>query len=496
MPNIKKLNLSSSFLLLFTCVFLVMCGCQTDKEQGQTADKKKGPAKTAKKKQNEPRAAMRPALERPTVLLVILDTVRKDHITPCGYDKPTTPNLKKLAQRGTTFCNMRIPGTWTLPVHASIFTGRFPHEHGADFISDGISVPGFSHLSMSGMNTELPTLAGLFRKAGYQTALVSTNPVLHPAVGLARDFNHVRVYKTFALNKQGAAYHTVDQVLTKELRPDRPLFMVVNISLAHSPYEQVPADAGWTTPTDEVMSPYKHGFFVRLVEGQIPELEAVEVLRKMKSAYDWGVQLADKDLGKTLGVLSKRGWLNDKSVVIVTSDHGELLGEFGLLDHGRTVLHENIDVFAVVQAPGFKAGQLDPRLVQSQDIFPTLLKAAGLKMPAGVKAVALQTPDPKRIAITVNQPDPHWTKIFKGKLGSKHLVAVQQGSRRVVWTDPDQLAEECSVAPGENLKECKVPKELTPIAKEIGTLAKKFTGQRVELPEETVESLRSLGYVQ
>ncbi|MBW1872288.1 MAG: sulfatase-like hydrolase/transferase, partial [Deltaproteobacteria bacterium] len=117
MPNNKKISRVSSCLLLFSCVFLICGGCQTQKDQSQANDKKK---------QSRPRQATRPTLERPTVLLVIMDTVRRDRITPCGYKKPTTPNLEKLAGRGTTFCNMLTPGTWTLPVHASIFTGRFP----------------------------------------------------------------------------------------------------------------------------------------------------------------------------------------------------------------------------------------------------------------------------------------------------------------------------------------------------------------------------------
>ena len=458
-----------------------------------------GPGCDDKQNPEEPgrveKRVLKPSLDRPTVLLIVLDTVRRDRTTVCGYTRPTTPNLAKLAARGTTFCRMVTPGSWTLPVHASIFTGRYPQAHGADFIPRGISVPGFSHLSMSAMRNDLPTLAGLFKQAGYQTAMLSTNPVLHPAVGLARDFEHVRVYKRFIPGKAGAAYHEVAR-LTANLDPKKPLFMFVNISLAHSPYEKVPANIDWTTATDEIMSPYKDGLFVRYVTGKMTAAEAEPVLKKLSSAYDWGVRLADRDLGRTLGALAGRGWLNDDSIVAVTSDHGELLGEHRLLDHGRTVVRENIDVFAVIQAPGFEAESRDDHLVQSQDLFPTLLEAAGIEAPASTSAVALQTPEEKRIAITVNQPDPHWTKITGGIAGARHLVAVQRGIRRVIWSSPDTLVGEKVAGLQPVTEKTESLPGLSRTARELSRAVVAFTGEAVELPEETVESLRSLGYVQ
>ncbi len=96
-------------------------------------------------------------------------------------------------------------------------------------------------------------------------------------------------------------------------------------------------------------------------------------------AYAWAVHHSDVELGEVLDSLRSHGWLDrSESFLVVTSDHGEFLGEHHLLDHGRTVDPEDVDVFAVVRGAGFPPGSRDGSLVQSQDLFPTLLAAAGL----------------------------------------------------------------------------------------------------------------------
>jgi arylsulfatase A-like enzyme len=437
-----------------------------------------------------------PATRRPSVVLVIMDTVRRDLVTPCGCEHPTTPNLQKLANRGTTFCRMIAPGSWTVPVHASIFTGEMPHVHGADFIPQGTSLPGFSHLSIAVMREDLPTLAERFRAAGYQTVLASANPLVHPALGLTRGFDVIRVQEGLGLGEQGAVYPKVEDILVKDLDPKRPLFLVANINLAHSPYEQVPPGNDWVQPTGRVLSVYADGFFKRYTTGEPADAKVERYLNALRNAYRWGVKLADEDFGAVMSLLKKHGWLDAGTTVVVASDHGELLGEHGLLDHGRTVVRENTDLFAIVSGPGFGKDTRVEHLVQSQDLYATLLHAAGLWASPAPFVVPLQQPLPGRVAVTVSQPDKHWNTLTGGKLGAHRYVAVQQGELRVVWTDPDKLTGERVEAWAPTIAPADVQPELAGLAGRMGLLARQGYGSGARPPPDLVETMRSLGYVE
>ncbi|MHC4946157.1 MAG: sulfatase-like hydrolase/transferase, partial [Planctomycetota bacterium] len=286
----------------------------------------------------EPSSAQR----APTIVLVVLDTVRRDRVQPCGYPLPTTPNLVKLAARGTTFCGMVAPGSWTLPVHASIFTGRIPTDHGADFAPDGAPVPGLEVLSVASLPPELPTLGEQFRDVGYQTVLVSGNPVLHPSIGLARGFELIHVASEFGLGPAADIYPAAERILTGgEIDRSTPLFLFVNIATAHGPFERVPAAVDWLPETREVIDlfrPLPKPLFWRFHTGAMETHEEDAFLADLRAAYDWGVRLADDALGRILFLLEREGWLDDRSLIAITSAHGELLGEHHLLDHGRTVV--------------------------------------------------------------------------------------------------------------------------------------------------------------
>lgn len=139
-------------------------------------------AKEAPAEAPAPRRAQAPEVVAPPgrpglVLFVVLDTVRADHTSLCGHDRPTTPFLQALAgQQGWSHtCGLVTPGTWTLPSHASFFTGLLPTEH--RLITKGHPLP-----------PGVPTLAERFAAEGYQTVLLSANPTLNKASGIGRGF--------------------------------------------------------------------------------------------------------------------------------------------------------------------------------------------------------------------------------------------------------------------------------------------------------------------
>jgi arylsulfatase A-like enzyme len=313
---------------------------------------------------------------------------------------------------------------------------------------------------------------------------------------MARGFDRVQVFDKFYQGERGAATPIVEGLLSQELDRERPLFLVVNICLAHSPYERVPPEAGWTPATKRSLSVYRDGLFDRYTRDQMPPDEKQAFLAELKSGYDWGVRLADDDLARLMRSLEEDRWVDNRSVVAVTSDHGELLGEHGLLDHGRTVVRENIDVFAVVRGGDFQAGRKVDHLVQSQDLFPTLLKAAGLPAPEQSTAVPLQSPRPDRLAITVNQPERSWILATGGRLGAKRFVAVQRRDLRVVWTDPDTLQGEKVPGISGRVEATEADPTLGRVARQVGEAARTVQVREAVLPPDTLRNLRSLGYVQ
>ena len=434
----------------------------------------------------------------PTVLLVVLDTVRRDRVQPCGEPRPTTPTLQILAELGTTFCNMVAPGSWTLPVHASIFSGRLPTAHGADFAPDGAPVPGLALESVSALPEHLPTLAERFREAGYQTVLVSGNPVLHPSIGLARGFDEVEVAPEFGVGTGADVLPALERILTSgSLDPTRPLFLFVNIAHAHGPFEPVPETIDWLPATGRVVDlfhPQPESLFWKFHTGQMTRDEEERFLDELRSVYDWGVRLADHELGRVAQALVHEAWLDDDSIVAVTSDHGEFLGEHRLLDHGRSVARENIDAFAVILGPGFRRGARSDALAQSQDLYPTLLSAAGLPVePALPWARPLGEVSGDRVAVTLSEPDDFWQKHSEGRVGGRRHVAVQRDERRVVWSDGGVLIGEVVAGVAPSQRASAVDPELAALAREIAS--REVSRSPVEpLPEEVREGLRALGY--
>lgn len=427
------------------------------------------------------------------VALIVLDTVRRDHVEPCGDSRPITPSLQGLATAGTTYCGMVAPGSWTLPVHASMFTGRLPLEHGADTSAGGIPTPGLKDAVIHPLDGRFPTLAERFKAAGFQTVLVSGNPVLHPATGLSRGFDLLSVSE-FAVGKSAFVHSRVRQLLeSDQVDPRRPLFLFVNIIVAHNPYERVPEGVSWLSPTPSMIE------FTQTIAGETllkriyrGEFEGDEsaFMSDLRANYAWGVHLADEDLGSVLDYLRRSGWLRRDSVVAVTSDHGERLGERGRFGHGASVAPEVTHVFAVMRGPGFAAGRRVDSLNQSQDLFPTLLEAAGLRPQTELPdATPLTGGGEKRIAITTSEPDANRLEATDGVEGADRLVALESPVGRLEWSSRTGFdAEHSSGTMSEDMRR---------LALRIAARTKEtMERQRPErMPPDLEKQLKALGYV-
>jgi arylsulfatase A-like enzyme len=342
----------------------------------------------------------------PNVLLIVWDTVRAANTSAYGYGRATTPNLERIASRGVRFDRAFSASSWTLPSHASLLTGRWPHELGVGWkspVRDGV-----------------PTLAGSLAAHGYDTAGFAANlDYCSRETGLARGFAHyedfpLSLFETFlrciALGRRidvsawacaidvwvekrtGRWYDLVprsrehtknaDAINSAFLRwlgkrpgTGRPFFAFLNYNDAHTPYE-VPDG---TVP----------GFGLRPASAeQRQTLQAftgldktklsVEDVRMANDVYDDSISYLDRRLGLLLDELGRKGVL-ENTLVIVTSDHGEHLGDHRLFFHGCSLYRQLVQVpLVIVNNQRVPVGRTVAEPVSLRDLPATVIDLLGL----------------------------------------------------------------------------------------------------------------------
>jgi arylsulfatase A-like enzyme len=329
----------------------------------------------------------------PNVLLIVLDTVRADRLSLYGYGRDTTPNLARLARRGVTFEQARSTAPWTLPSHASMMTGRWPHQNSARL-----------HGPLDGAH---PTLAQFLASHGYATAgLVANTTYCGAETGLDRGFAH---YEDHDLSLQGilwtsalgrrliwdglaAAGAGLGLELRADLRKDaarmsrdvlawagrqgeRPFFIFVNYLDAHSPYvlpEGFDRHFGIRPETRADASTLDQWFTLDKAKLGPRDLQLAS------DAYDDCLAYLDEQLGRLFDALDGRGLL-DNTLVIVTADHGEHFGEHQLYCHASSLYDAEIHVPLLAILPrGAHAGRSVAEPVSLRDLAATVADQLGL----------------------------------------------------------------------------------------------------------------------
>jgi len=307
-----------------------------------------------------------PGRVHPNVLLVVFDTARADTFEPYGAPRGAGPVVGELAARGIALPSVYATSNWTLPSHASMFTGLLPRTLGL-----GGSVPPKSVLARHAPRT----LASVLSKAGYATGAVSANLWVSPRNGFAEGFERfVEVGgKRRHRPSQGAAGRgrwawesvraRIDDGLTEarsvlvdwlDQGPRPPFFWFVNLMECHSPYlppkpyNDLPLLERWRAGEDARRYQSHEGFLhVCLRDLDVPEAS----LERMRHLYRRSVRAMDDWLERILELLDERALL-DETVVIVTSDHGENLGEGHLLGHALSLDDRLLRVPLVLAGPG------------------------------------------------------------------------------------------------------------------------------------------------
>jgi arylsulfatase A-like enzyme len=370
------------------------------------------------------------AARGPNVLLIVMDTVRARSLSLYGYGRATTPNLDRWAERGVVFERALAPSSWTFPSHASLFTGRWPHEFSADW-----------HTPLDG---RYPTLAEIFRDGGYLTAGFSANLFYCTSeFGLARGFAHYEDYPvsvsqalvstsigreliSFSLNEDFAFrfrnWIGYDEIPGRKragainsgfLRwlgrqdPGRPFFVFLNYLDAHQPFLPPPPFDARFRESGSRGDP-RHWWN--------RQWSAAD-LKAETDAYDGAIAYVDHELGRLLDELNRRAVLDD-TVVIITSDHGEHLGERGYMRHGNTLYPEVLHVPLLILLPkGMTGIARIPDAVSLRDVAATALSVAGAECHGCVPGASLAG---------------YWTAAAtpdRRPIGSPAFAELQQGLR-------------------------------------------------------------------
>lgn len=259
-----------------------------------------------------------------TVVLVLLDSVRADRTHLCGGERPNTPALDALKAKGAAVsCRAYAPSTWSLPAHASIFTGLDPDKHGLVTRS-------------ARLDAAVPTLAEQMSAKGYQTLLISGSPLLDASTGLQRGFHQVKVAENLTGELRADGVVKMLRYEIAQLDPKRPIFLVVNLFDAHDPYPAVPAKITWAKPQDPVAFRGADGAtaaYQAFLSGKMEDPARAAYLQRVTDGYDHAISVADAVVGNVARVIERYDLGTHGLRVVVTGTHGENLGERGALRH-------------------------------------------------------------------------------------------------------------------------------------------------------------------
>ena len=296
-----------------------------------------------------------PAAEtRPNILLITVDTLRADHLSCYGYHLKTSPIIDELARDGVRFENAYSPIPLTGPSHTSLFTSRFPQEHGARI--NGYAVP---------KDSKWLSLPQILRRFGYRNAaFVSAWPLTSRLTHLDRWFDRYdedlsRKYQVFNSSRYA---EDVTPLAVSWLEENRagPFFLWVHYFDPHSPYNlredfAEPESSGHPNSTREPLNR--------------------EMANRIKK-YDSEIGYADFHIGKLLARLDKLG-VQESTLVVLTSDHGESLGEHGYVGHGRQLTQGIVRIPMIMRYPArLPAGKVIPGNVSLLDATPMILDLA------------------------------------------------------------------------------------------------------------------------
>jgi arylsulfatase A-like enzyme len=336
----------------------------------------------------------------PNVILISADTLRADHLNVYGYDeRPTSPRIDALAAEANLFEVHVAAAPWTTPSHLSLLTGLTPTRHGVTggdrALRDALHGDGVLHR----LPASIETLAEALAAQGWSTGAFTGGTTLDPRIGFGQGFG---VYDTsmVKLNRE-----KVDRVLRWIDSQEEPFFLFWHTFEVHAPYvaptfleDVLPGPRARALGSRLQALPEKGGWIQVRAAKRVMRSHHAYTPEVARALYDGGIRSFDRWLGELLDFLDERG-LDERTLLVLTSDHGEQLGEAGRPApfgdgfynvHGHTLHEELVHVPLIIRLPGQKAGRRIPDVTSAIDVMPTILDLLGLPIPPVVQGRSLR----------------------------------------------------------------------------------------------------------
>lgn len=447
-----------------------------------------------------------PDLEKPDIVLIVMDTTRFDALSSNGNPHQASPNLDRIASEGISYESAYAPATWTPPSHVSLFTGTYPSTHGT-----------FSNQPL--MITKAPTIAEVLSAQGYNTFYVVSKNLLTRAAGFARGFRTAVtanvedrvVYMPERVQLRRSRLRTsTPTVIDMAIRwiedaddSRHPFFVFMNLNDPHTEY--VPRQPWYRTFSAGIDFDAVNRQRVKYLaasndrneeEVDVPPTDA----QALRALYDSEMAYMDAEIGRFFDHLVARPG-GRPILFIATADHGELIGEHGLMYHGKYPWQELIHIpFVLWSRPALATGRNDDP-VSLVDVFPTLLPLVGAReedFPWLQGRDLFHDPAPEFAYAE------HWKRIGKDEAsGSLELglrkVAVSPHAKLVWDSTGGTVLFDLDTDPREGSDiHTEQPDEASEMER---ALAKRFdltgaaAGTHESVDEETLQRLKALGYL-
>lgn len=392
---------------------------------------------------------------RPNVLLLMIDALRADHLGCYGYDRDTSPNIDRLASESVLFVEAWSQSPWTKPSIPTLFTSLYPMQHG---VYEGETPGSAGFLESDVLWDGFETLAEAFRASGFRTIGFVNNAHLLPEHGFAQGFD-VYEQADFPATEINAKFlAAVDET------PGVPFFAYLHYLDVHWPFQPAPPfDSRFGPAGDSIFDRESWSGLRDRINDGVVDVTADDRSRLI-ALHDGGIAEMDARIGELLEALRARG-LDGSTVVALTSDHGEELLDHGKVGHGGTLHQEVLRIPMMIRVAGEAARRVESpaRLL---DVYPTLLRAAGIEVPGAIEGrdllvapsteteLVAETRHKQTYRVAVRSDGWKYVKSFRAPTvglatDRPETFGLQQGMRIKVkgWFGPDgtMLAEKISI---------------------------------------------------